>query len=92
MPSKNDLSSYKLTPKNILSDAHKASVTTQKSPAWRKPLLAREKRSESIIIKFTPSEKNIIETKAGLVPLAVYLRDILAHQTNLFDEANNLKN
>lgn len=86
MPSKNDISSYQIKPKNILSDANKVKKGMQPSQAWRKPMLARNKRTESVIIKFTPSEKNMIETKAGLVPLAVYLRNALASQTNIFDE------
>lgn len=78
MPSKNDLSAYQLKPNKILSYTKKAPKT-----AGRKPLPASEKRSETLVIKLTPSEMNMVDGKRGLADRAVYVRHVLG-QTDLF--------
>lgn len=61
MPSKNDLSAFKLNSKPILNENTAQEKT--KSTAGRKPLPASEKRSETLVIKLTPSEMNSIDGK-----------------------------
>lgn len=84
MPSKNDLSAFKLNSESILNENNTAQEKT-KSNAGRKPLPAHEKRSETLVIKLTPSEMNTIDGKRGLADRAVYVRHIMG-QTSLFQK------
>lgn len=83
MPSKNSLSALKVNSKNTLNNLEKSQIQ-QNSPAWRKPKPKAEKQSELIGLRFTPSEYKQIEQKAGLVPIATYLKDALFSQTDVF--------
>ena len=83
MPSKNDLSSLKVSSKNTLNNLEK-SISNQHSPAWRKPKPKAEKQSELIGLRFTLSEYEKIKTNAGLVPIATYLKNALFSQTDVF--------
>lgn len=82
MPSKNDLSAFKISDKPILNENQLTQEKT-KSTAGRKPLPASEKRSETLVIKLTPSEMNAIDGKRGLADRAVYVRHVLG-QTEIF--------
>ncbi len=72
MPSKNDLSALKVQSKNTL--------TAIKTPTLKK---VTEKQSKMVWLRFTPSEYEKIQAKAGLVPVATYLRHLLAEHTDL---------
>ena len=75
MPNKNDLTSIKL------KNEPKLQNTFQKK-AGRKPKPAHKKCSECVVLKFTPSEMSIIKEKAGLVPLATFLKNTLSSSNN----------
>lgn len=92
MPNKNDLSAYKVASKPILNTEPNTqntpknwAIETRKAPAGRKPLPAKEKRSEVLVIKLTPAEMNAIDSKRGLADRAVYVRHVLGSQTNLLE-------
>ena len=70
MPSKNDLSSVMLKNEQTLQD-------TSYKKAGRRPKQAHEKCSQSVVLKFTPSEFSKIKKEAGLVPLATFLKNRL---------------
>ena len=61
------------------------SLVTQNSPTWRKPKPKAEKQSELIGLRFTLSEYEQIKTRAGLIPIATYLKDILG-KTEVFEK------
>jgi hypothetical protein len=54
--------------------------------AWRKPKPTALKQSELIGLRFTLSELEMIKEKAWLIPVATYLKDLLAKQTTIFCE------
>ena len=83
MPSKNDLSSLKVQSKNSLVEAQTKLNNKQPSTAWRKPKPVMEKQSEIVGLRFTKSELTEIKKKAGLVPVATYIKDIIKTGTNL---------
>ncbi len=83
MPSKNDLSALKIDTKNMLVEAHKLQLKPQSAIAGRKPKLLAEKQSELVGLRFTPSELELIKTKAGLIPVATYLKDALSTRTDI---------
>lgn len=80
MPTKNDISAYKL---RNLQALPKMGVT-EKHSAWRKAKPVAEKQSMSITLRFTPAEYEHIKKKAGLVQSATYLRHAIFTQTDLF--------
>lgn len=85
MASKNDLSGLKINPKNTLLNLQKSVWNV---PAWvagRKPKEATEKQSELVGLKFTLSEMQAIKERAGLVPVATFLRNELMTKTDLFN-------
>lgn len=75
MPSKNNLSALKTGAKKPILE-----VTQTGRP--KKPV--EEKETCLIGLKLTAREKAILQEKAGLVPLATYLKDVLRNQTDLF--------
>ena len=78
MTNKNNLAALKIQPKNTLANlaAPKAS--------WRKCKSIDEKQSELVGLRFTPSELLKIKKKAGLIPIATYLKNELIN-ANLMD-------
>ena len=85
MPSKNDLSALKMQPKHTLKTLQNADKREVQQTIWRKPKPLSEKQSEIIGLRFTQSEYDGIKKRAGLVPIATYLKDMLRSKTNLFD-------
>jgi len=81
MVNKNDLSAIKVEPKNTLANIKKNTIGQAK--AWRKPLPIKEKLSELIWLRFTPSELEQIKEKAWLVPIATYIKNLLKKQTSV---------
>ncbi len=81
MPSKNDLSGLSIKPKNTLPDslAKKSVIQT----TWRKPKPASEKESEIVTIKITMGEMDALKEKAGLVPIATYVKHYLREESDL---------
>ena len=84
MPSKNDLSQLKVRAKNTLQNIKNTEIPTAKGSAWRKPKHLAEKQSEMIGLRFTKQEHQLIKDKAGLVPIATYLKNALFTQTDIF--------
>ena len=82
MPSKNDLSSLRVESKNTLQNAQHSFETKK---AWRKPKPVQEKQSEMIGLRFTLKEYENVKAKAGLVPIATYLKHALFKQTDIFN-------
>ncbi len=83
MSQKKSLTNVKFSNKNTRSNLiHKqSSVITSGRTA--KP--AAEKQSELVGLRFTPSELAIIKKKAGLVPVATYIKNELVNTLNLFN-------
>ncbi|KZN66002.1 hypothetical protein N473_10560 [Pseudoalteromonas luteoviolacea CPMOR-1] len=83
MSQKNSLTNIKLSNKNTLSNLmHKPSpVKTNSRTA--KP--AAEKQSELVGLRFTPSELAVVKQKAGLVPVATFIKNELIEKTALLD-------
>ena len=81
MPSKNDLSSLKVQSKNSLIEAQEELNKKQTSTVWRKAKPIMEKQSEIVGLRFTKSELAEIKKKAGLIPLATYLKHQLCNKT-----------
>ena len=73
MANKNDLSAYKSTNHETLK------TPTKPQPAKRgrgvKPV--KEKRSYKTLLSLTEAEGAMVETKAGMVPVATYLMSVL---------------
>ena len=84
MPSKNDLSAIKIQPKNTLVGVKNNLQNSTLVKAWRKPKPVALKQSELIGLRFTLSELEMIKEKAWLIPVATYLKDMLAKQTAIF--------
>lgn len=71
MPSKNNLSALKIQSKNTL--------TAIKTPT---PQKTTPKQSKMVGLRFTPEEYQKIKAQAGLIPVATYLRHLLAEHTD----------
>ena len=84
MPSKNDLSQLKVNAKSTLQNIQAQTIQTIKGTAGRKPKPLAEKQSEMIGLRFTKQEHQLIKEKAGLVPIATYLKNALFTQTDIF--------
>ncbi len=69
MVSRNDLSAYKKSgdEKPVLAEATPA----RKRGVKAKP--AAERRSEKVLLSLTPAERESVEAKAGMVPVATWL-------------------
>ena len=85
MPSKNDLSALKVQEKHTLKALRNTDKREEHQTVWRKPKPLSEKQSEIIGLRFTQSEYDGIKKRAGLVPTATYLKDMLRSKTDLFD-------
>lgn len=72
MPSKNNLSALKIQSKNTL--------TNIKTPS---PQKTASKQSKMVGLRFTPEEYQKIKSQAGLIPVATYLRHLLAEHTDV---------
>ncbi len=83
MPSKNDLSSIKAEPKNTLIKTPKPASKQTKRRVGRPPKPVKEKESELLGLRFTPSEFMVLKEKAGLVPLATFVKDHIRRNTDL---------
>ena len=87
MPKKTDISAYK-TPTNppILKTAQEAAkAKVEKGKRGRKPKATAQKESEVVALKLTPAEKKALEKKAGLTPVATYLKHYLRTDTKIFE-------
>ena len=84
MVSKNNLSALKINSANRLAIAETNNLSSLKNAAWRKAKPVTEKQSELIGLRFTKSELEIIKEKAGLVPVATYIKNELEVNTDLF--------
>ena len=89
MPSKNDLSVLKTQSKNTLVEVKNNAKEITPVKAWRKPKPVALKQSELIGLRFTLSELETIKEKAWLIPVATYLKDLLAKQTTIFCESED---
>lgn len=87
MPSKNDLSSLKAKPKNTLKKAVDVQPvqTAGKAKVGRKAKPAAEKESFSLMLKLTEAEGQKLKERAGMVPLATYVKAYLRGETDLLD-------
>jgi len=85
MPNKNNLAAFKINSKKTLLNTESQLSNEVKSTSWRKPKLIAEKQSELIGLRFTISELAIIKAKAGLVPIATYLKNELITKTKVFN-------
>ncbi|MEK0160808.1 hypothetical protein WLQ65_16950 [Pseudoalteromonas piscicida] len=84
MNQKNSLTSIKLSNKNTLSNLMHQQSSVKTSGRTAKP--AAEKQSELVGLRFTPSELAVIKKKAGLVPVATFIKNELLNKTFLMDE------
>lgn len=88
MPSKNDLSALKAKSSGTLKVA--ADNTTQSvkpivRKAGRKAKPANEKESFTVALKLTEAEGQALLEKAGLVPLATFVKAYLRNDTDLLN-------
>ena len=88
MPSKNDISQFSAVPKKPIlpksapvaqKEVKKASAPKPKKPG-RKPKKDQDKESYLVALRFTQEEGKILEEKAGMVPLATYLKHFVRDQ------------
>ena len=84
MVSKNNLSAIKINPANTLAKAETNNLSSLKNTAGRKAKPVTEKQSELIGLRFTKSEIEMIKAKAGLVPVATFIKNELEVNTDLF--------
>lgn len=87
MPSKNNLSALKSnktrgTLKAVVSDMPQATQNVEKK-AGRKAKPASEKESFTVALKFTEAEGQALLDKAGLVPLATFVKAYIRNDTDL---------
>lgn len=92
-----DLSAFKVQDKGLLEQTERATSVEKKldevikqnkankpaGRAGRPPMSENQKKTKPITIKFTQSQFEMISSKAGDVPLAIYLLRRL-EQTDLF--------
>ncbi|CAM4396507.1 hypothetical protein QT15_11330 [Pseudoalteromonas flavipulchra NCIMB 2033 = ATCC BAA-314] len=81
MNQKNSLTNIKLSNKNTLSNLMHQPSQVKTSGRTAKP--AAEKQSELVGLRFTPSELAIIKKKAGLVPVATFIKNEVVEKTSL---------
>lgn len=87
MPSKNDLSALKAKPKNTLKQSVDAQPVkpANKAKVGRKAKSPAEKESFSLMLKLTEAEGQRLKEKAGMVPLATYVKAHLRDKTDILD-------
>jgi len=61
----------------------KVEENTSSKKAGRKPIPVAQKGTEMISIKVTAEQKRIIQEKAGLIPIATFIKDVLKKSGNL---------
>jgi len=87
MPSKNDLSSLKQRPQGklkVVTDNKIEPVNSiVKKKVGRRLKPADEKESFTLPLKLTEAEGALLKEKAGLVPLATYVKAYLREHTKL---------
>ncbi|MEC4090902.1 hypothetical protein [Pseudoalteromonas rubra] len=83
MSQKNSLTNIKLSNKNTLSNLIHKPSPVKTSGRTAKP--AAEKQSELVGLRFTPSELAVVKQKAGLVPVATFIKNELIEKTALLD-------
>ena len=83
MPSKNDLSSFKVKPKNTLPKSTINDGNKEVARAGRKPKPIAEKESETVVLKLTQQELANLKHRAGLVPMGTFIKHHLRHETDL---------
>jgi len=80
MPSKNDLTAYKPTPKHTLTQVPGAGVGAGEES--RKKPEVKGGATRLVGLKLTEDEYNALKAKAGLVPLATFIKDYLRNNTD----------
>ena len=88
MPSKNDLSALKAKPAKVLEVAAsnpEKKVQPLPKKAGRKAKPVGEKESATLALKITELELEALKEKAGLVPLATFVKSYLREKTDLLD-------
>lgn len=78
------IKSLKINSANTLARAETNNLSSLKNTAGRKAKPVTEKQSELIGLRFTKSELELIKAKAGLVPVATYIKNELEVNTDLF--------
>lgn len=92
-----DLSTFKVQNKGLLDKTEEATAVEKKldqvikqnktkksqARAGRPPIPNKERKTKAITLKFTQSQFDLINSKAGDIPLAIYLLRRL-EQTDLF--------
>ena len=89
MPSKNSLASIKAkapslpaTEKNLQKKTDTGII--EKKKLGRKVKNKDEKETERVLLYLTPSQKNTLDEKRGLIPAATYVKHLLQTNTSLF--------
>ena len=92
MPSKNDISSLKdlgkkkaILPKAETAEAQPAVASQAPARAGRKPKPPHLKETRTVQIRFTEEEMQALEARAGLIPLATFLKHHLKTQTDFME-------
>jgi len=80
MNKRNDLSAYKPESKKVLT----STLSKPRERAGRPKKETEEKRTRKVLLSFTALEEQKIKNKAGLVPVATYLTEILK-KSGIFD-------
>lgn len=83
MSQKNSLTNIKLSNKNTLSNLMHQPSQVKTSGRTAKP--AAEKQSELVGLRFTPSELTVIKKKAGLVPVATFIKSELIGKSKILN-------
>jgi len=87
MPSKNDLSALKARPRGTLQAVPKSTnietLPVEKKRVGRRPKPASEKESFTLPLKLTEAEGAILKEKAGMVPLATFVKAFIRENTEL---------
>lgn len=88
MPPKNSLAAFKKTsdqPRILQKPPLDVVIKQEPEKRGRKPKTLAAKESEVVALKLTPAEKEALEEKAGLVPVATFLKHYLRTKTNILD-------
>tara|TARA_B100001063_G_C16559504_1_gene450222 strand:- start:417 stop:680 length:264 start_codon:yes stop_codon:yes gene_type:complete len=81
----NDLTNFKKGENTILATMDEKQKESNPGKAGRKPKPASEKATEQITIKFTPGQYQKLTEKAGLIPIATFLKHQLETNTDVFE-------
>ena len=86
MPSKNNITALKQKPKSTLKTVEtvkSASKPVARKRAGRKAKPVGEKESFTLPLKLTEAEGALLKEKAGMVPLATFVKAYIREQTSL---------